>query len=703
MSAFQAKNLGPISAILVGTLALFEAFDPAARAGTITWTGAGGNSLWFNPKNWSGQAVPGVADDVVINAPGAGAIALQAGTAPVRSLQCENDLSLSGNLTLSGGSSWVHGGLLLQGGRLTVTGSGSVCQITGQAVCQGGEWDVLKGGQLSWPNLQSMTNSSSSSLSWVVQDAGSVLSFPALANVILKNGFLNIRCSNGGLTQAPGLGSVNGPVNWYVEGENSRIDLPSLAGVLGSIKQDRDYLEVRSGGAVLIPLITSLENTRLILAATQMTTDQITALRQGELRVEGANLTLPNLTDMDGSDLTVVNGGQLTLPGVTQLARITSGNVHLSASGKGSVLRLPNLATASVVEGYHLGLQALDGGQILLPALASLRGAFDADAEGAGAGSVIDLSGWVGTLSGTTSTATYLEVHSGASLLIPNVTALARIGLTVQGTGQIPTAQLVSLTHSQVTIDGAQLSFGSLSDTTGTTFAYLNKGSASFPTPVDLTVTRILPPATAVANQPVPIIWELTNIGITLNGGSWSDSLFVCSDPTGGGSRLIVEAPNRGDLAHGASRLVTNVVVFPAELRGTWYLAVAANQSRTVFEGTNTLNNTNISTSPIQIQAPDLLVDSVTVQTASATLGQSVDLKWTVRNAGTAPAAAPWTDRVWLAPDPASVLGCGQSRQRVHFERSGAWSQLLPGADCSPAAGREHRARPSMGPGPDRQ
>ncbi len=34
----------------------------------VNWTGAGDGTSWHDPNNWSGQAVPGQSDDVVINA-----------------------------------------------------------------------------------------------------------------------------------------------------------------------------------------------------------------------------------------------------------------------------------------------------------------------------------------------------------------------------------------------------------------------------------------------------------------------------------------------------------------------------------------------------------------------------------------------------------------------------------------------------------
>lgn len=123
-----------------------------------------------------------------------------------------------------------------------------------------------------------------------------------------------------------------------------------------------------------------------------------------------------------------------------------------------------------------------------------------------------------------------------------------------------------------------------------------------------------------------------------------------------GSDLLLGYVAGSGDLGAGAVRRFTNQFVFPASLAGSWWLVVAANQTRTVFEGTNYANNTNISATAMQIQAPDLVIDSVTLQPASVQLGSPVSVTWKVRNAGTATATGPWVDRLNLASSPAGAV-----------------------------------------------
>ena len=91
----------------------------ASHAATITWDGGGGNLNWLTPANWSGDALPGPGDDVVIDAAGAVTISL-AGSASVNSLSCADALTVSGGGTLTvAASANVSGLLSLTNGKLS--------------------------------------------------------------------------------------------------------------------------------------------------------------------------------------------------------------------------------------------------------------------------------------------------------------------------------------------------------------------------------------------------------------------------------------------------------------------------------------------------------------------------------------------------------------------------------------------------------
>ena len=69
-------------------------------AATVSWVGSSGD--WNIATNWSTGALPGAADDVVIDRPGALTITHSAGAHTVRSIQSEEALTVSGgSLTVS--------------------------------------------------------------------------------------------------------------------------------------------------------------------------------------------------------------------------------------------------------------------------------------------------------------------------------------------------------------------------------------------------------------------------------------------------------------------------------------------------------------------------------------------------------------------------------------------------------------------------
>ena len=45
----------------------FKAVHVKADPGTATWDGEGGDGLWSNPLNWSGDTLPQSGDDIIIS------------------------------------------------------------------------------------------------------------------------------------------------------------------------------------------------------------------------------------------------------------------------------------------------------------------------------------------------------------------------------------------------------------------------------------------------------------------------------------------------------------------------------------------------------------------------------------------------------------------------------------------------------------
>ena len=173
-------------------------------------------------------------------------------------------------------------------------------------------------------------------------------------------------------------------------------------------------LAATNGGDVIDPLLATTNSVNITVGASgasvpsQINTSQLTSISGGGISIyqpadlsgltsltnsglyvtNGLVCSLPNLASSNGSSLTATNGAAVTLPAVTSLASM-NGAVYLQASGAGSTLRFPALATIAGTSA-SVNFQALSGGQVLLPAVNTLIGSnvsFSSD----GTGSLINL------------------------------------------------------------------------------------------------------------------------------------------------------------------------------------------------------------------------------------------------------------------------------------------------------------------------
>ena len=105
-------------------------------------------------------------------------------------------------------------------------------------------------------------------------------------------------------------------------------------------------------------------------------TAQITSFVGDTLTVTGGSPSLAGLTTIDGSNINISGGVNLTLPGLTEYTGGVSYSTTLEASGAGSTLDLPNVTTWEGAVGCCWGTQisALSGGQVSLPELATDKG-----------------------------------------------------------------------------------------------------------------------------------------------------------------------------------------------------------------------------------------------------------------------------------------------------------------------------------------
>ena len=168
----------------------------------------------------------------------------------------------------------------------------------------------------------------------------------------------------------------------------------------------------------------------------------------------------------------------------------------------------------------------------------------------------------------------------------------------------------------------------------------------------DLRVAGLLGPAQAFPGQPIVVTWMLTNAGNRLATAPWHDAVLLAASPDGGNATLAGAYLNTNSLPAGAALAVQQSLIVPANLAGTFHLVLQADSTNAVAEGYGESNNVAVAVQSLQILPPDLIVERLTVSPA-AEFGQTVNIAWTVRNAGTNPAYANWIDRLVLSGDTA--------------------------------------------------
>jgi hypothetical protein len=357
---------------------LMEQLEDRRVLAAVAWTGAGGNLLWSNPANWSTGELPGIEDDVTIDAPGDVTIVYDHSDATTI-----NSLSLADSLRLSSGSIDVIGEFsTAPGTTLSVVGSGVEFVAQGETTIDGAVLIVNSGGRLALPSATSYAHgpAGNSTLALRVIGAESMLDLSSLQQITGATGAgqLTIEAQAGGEIDLSGLIEIVDPeagsgqgraTRITAEGESSLVNLASLQSF-----QDRtpvtgigwgpgySALIARNGGEIVAPVLTSLSAVEIQLDGSgTLPIDQITTLTNGFLNVSGGDYTFSSLELIDGTSMVASSGGRLSLPSATSFAHGVGGNstVTLRSDGQGSRLDLSNLEQIAAATGVgHIAIEA---------------------------------------------------------------------------------------------------------------------------------------------------------------------------------------------------------------------------------------------------------------------------------------------------------------------------------------------------------
>jgi subtilase family serine protease len=182
--------------------------------------------------------------------------------------------------------------------------------------------------------------------------------------------------------------------------------------------------------------------------------------------------------------------------------------------------------------------------------------------------------------------------------------------------------------------------------------------------PPDLQIASFTAPAEVFSGSSVNVRLEVANRGAgpTLT-DRWTDAVYLSEDALLDPMTDIRLRSFRreGTLARAGTYVVADNVALPQDRFGDYFLIAVTDVDDQVYEHVMEMNNRAVI--PISITLtppPDLVATDVQVP-ASANSGETVEVRWTVRNEGPGPTAAKqWTDRVYLSDsevfDPSTVL-----------------------------------------------
>jgi subtilase family serine protease len=166
----------------------------------------------------------------------------------------------------------------------------------------------------------------------------------------------------------------------------------------------------------------------------------------------------------------------------------------------------------------------------------------------------------------------------------------------------------------------------------------------------DLEVREATSPITAGLGETVSVSWTVTNTGNVIAGSSWYDYIYLSDDEVYDYSDQSVHDKLNGltPLQPGDNYSSSANITIPAYVKaGNRYLLFIANL---YSEQGETNENNNTKAIPIKIKAPDVVVIDTSAPT-NATIGETINISYTIKNQGETPTSTSRYDGVYLSDD----------------------------------------------------
>jgi len=479
----------------------------------------------------------------------------------------------AGTLTGVGGGTvqLTSGRLFIGSGGLTLNFAGSMFQWTG---------GVIDAGQGDLTNLGTMNLSGNSDMDFyndgLLDNFGTILqtgtgnlhlgtdgTFPAT----LKNeaGASYLLEGDGGLTEISDSGSAPGQTSLNNAGIIRKTGGTGTSSfdVLGSIT-NTGTIEADSGTLALNPT----------LGITQISGSTLAAGTWNAL--SGATLEFPTGTSFTTNAATVsLDGAGATIPALADLAT-NNGNFSLTGGATFTTAGdLSNSGSLTVGTGSTLTV----AGNYTQTATAALNDQFGGTTASAQFGTVAVLD------------AANLGGNFNVSLLN---------GATPNRNAVYPVMTFASASGTFTTVSGLSPYF--TEQFTSTSLDLVNGTSP----PVDLQLSQVTAPTTAMPGQQLTVNWQVSNSGSTAANGSWQDSVYLSTTPAiTSSSVLLGSVTHTGGLAASGSYITSLTAAVPALLPGYDYVLVLADSLDQV-PVTDRANDTLAAANQLQVLVPAL-------------------------------------------------------------------------------------------------
>ncbi len=251
-------------------------------------------------------------------------------------------------------------------------------------------------------------------------------------------------------------------------------------------------------------------------------------------------------------------------------------------------------------------------------------------------------------------TATYLTSASSRSILAAGndyTTDLSDVAVSNIAPGNYYVIVVANQTYVYAALEGE-------TDFTGQAETSPSDNVAAVPVmvtapAVTLTVSNpMVASASVVVGQSVNVSFQVNNEGTEAAENTWSDTVFVSSQPTFSSSAQFVQSfTSQSPLAAGSHYVQSGAVTIPQNLTpGPYYLFFVANENRE--QGESSYAGNVSAALPITVNAPDLTI-AVSNPPTTAQPGQQFSVSYTVTDTSSYDTTAySWDDYVYLSSEP---------------------------------------------------